>query len=333
MSDVNWFTVDKEYNVLISAPGNESYSVFAFQDENGDVFNLPNGAKIEEFTVLSRRDMTSNITAKTLFKPEPVNHDGGEPPQGKFDYINWDVVPEHNNVLVECNLGRIYAVQHTNGTCLDGLTGVELKEYRILARRPGTQHETDGSTLWKQALPDGLLHVFDDISDIRNGDEPGISTVTVTVKASEGMKKIKSDDDFESYRELPDFLKKWLREQKEKLLNGTNKSGETPVGLLSYTDLSSVTSQDILAEAGKTQVSRGVTYDSPKGERSMGKTVAMFNIHTGFNLTEEQGWQFVELLKMVRSGQGEFKLDNYVDGASYASLAGESAARDRGNKL
>lgn len=98
------------------------------------------------------------------------------------------------------------------------------------------------------------------------------------------------------------------------------------------TDLSAITSQCILAEAGETQVSRGVTYDSPKGERSMGKTVAMFNIHTGFNLTEEQGWQFMELLKMVRSGQGDFKLDNYVDGTSYASLAGESAARDRGNK-
>lgn len=160
----------------------------------------------------------------------------------EFDYINWDVVPELSNVLVECNLGRVYAVQHTNGTCIDGLTGAELKEYLVLARRPAE---------WKSFTDD--------------------------------------------------------------------------------TDLSVTTSQDILTEASEIQVSRGVTYDAPSGERSMRKTVAMFNIYSGLSLTEEQGWHFMEILKMVRSSQGNFKLDNYVDGCSYASLAGEAAARDRGN--
>ena len=234
MSDINWSGVSNQFNVVVDT--NYGHT-FAFQDEDGEVFIVDTGAEIKEFTVINRRPSAYETAIS-----EPVNHDGCEKQQGEFDYINWDVVPAHCNTLVDCNLGRVYAVQHTNGMCIDGLTGVELKEYRILARRPGTQHETD---------------------DI---------------------------------------------------------------------DLSATTSHDILTEAGEIQVSRGITYDTPNGERSMGKTVAMFNIHTGFNLTEEQGWQFMELLKMVRSGQGEFKLDNYVDGCSYTSLAGESAARDRGNK-
>lgn len=223
---INWLMINDVYNVLIKIPGDDLVNYLAFQDKNGDVFRVDNEAKIEEFTIIDSRPVC----------PKPIRADD------EFDYINWDVVPELSNVLVECNLGRVYAVQHTNGTCIDGLTGAEIKEYRVLTRRPA---------VWQSFTDD--------------------------------------------------------------------------------TDLSVTTSQRILAEAGETQVSRGVTYDSPKGERSMGKTVAMFNIHTGFNLTEEQGWQFMELLKMVRSGQGDFKLDNYVDGTSYASLAGESAARDRGN--
>ena len=86
-------------------------------------------------------------------------------------------------------------------------------------------------------------------------------------------------------------------------------------------------SDDILNQAIAETTDRGVTYDSPGGERSMSKTVRMFNIHTGLELTETQGWQFMEILKMVRSGQGKFKLDNFVDGSAYAALAGESASK------
>ena len=74
---------------------------------------------------------------------------------------------------------------------------------------------------------------------------------------------------------------------------------------------------------------RATTYDNPEGERSMGKTVAAFNIITGHNLTEEQGWLMMGILKMVRSQQGNYKADNYEDEASYAGLRGECAARTR----
>lgn len=76
---------------------------------------------------------------------------------------------------------------------------------------------------------------------------------------------------------------------------------------------------------------RAVTYDKPTGERSMGKTVEAFNVITGHQLTEEQGWLFMETLKMVRSQQGAFKADNYEDATAYASLRGEAAEKERGN--
>lgn len=77
---------------------------------------------------------------------------------------------------------------------------------------------------------------------------------------------------------------------------------------------------------------RAVTYDKEGGERSMGKTVAAFNVITGSNLTEEEGWLFMEILKQARSMQGAFKADNYEDLAAYAALRGECASRDRGGK-
>ena len=72
---------------------------------------------------------------------------------------------------------------------------------------------------------------------------------------------------------------------------------------------------------------RAVTYDNPQGERSMGKTVDMFNILYGLELTEEQGWAFMAILKLVRTSQGDFKLDNFEDLVAYAGLMGESAAK------
>ena len=82
---------------------------------------------------------------------------------------------------------------------------------------------------------------------------------------------------------------------------------------------------DILSKASGHLSDRAVTYDNPGGERSMAKTVAAFNAIYDLGMTEVQGWQFMELLKMVRSSQGNFKSDNFEDGAAYAALAGEAA--------
>lgn len=74
---------------------------------------------------------------------------------------------------------------------------------------------------------------------------------------------------------------------------------------------------------------RSATYDKLAGERSMGATVAAFHAITGHVMTEEEGWLFMGLLKMVRSQQGGFRADNYEDLAAYAGLQGEAAHRER----
>ncbi len=60
-----------------------------------------------------------------------------------------------------------------------------------------------------------------------------------------------------------------------------------------------------------------------EAERSMAATIRSFNGMFGTELTEEQGWHFMALLKMARAKGGEFRRDDYVDGAAYFALAGE----------
>ncbi len=85
----------------------------------------------------------------------------------------------------------------------------------------------------------------------------------------------------------------------------------------------------ILSAAQSHLKDRAATYDKPKGERSMGGTVEAFNVITGHDLTEEQGWLFLAILKMVRSQQNDYKADNYEDLAAYSALMGEAAVQER----
>lgn len=73
---------------------------------------------------------------------------------------------------------------------------------------------------------------------------------------------------------------------------------------------------------------RARAYDAPGGEKSIGKTVELFNNLTGNSLSESHGWLFMVCLKLVRSQQGEFKMDNFVDLAAYAALYGESQEKE-----
>lgn len=90
-----------------------------------------------------------------------------------------------------------------------------------------------------------------------------------------------------------------------------------------------VTAAGILQTAAQHMQERAATYDQPQGERSISKTVAMFNALTGDCLTDEQGWLFMTCLKMVRAQAGRYRADSYEDGAAYFALAGESAAQER----
>ena len=81
---------------------------------------------------------------------------------------------------------------------------------------------------------------------------------------------------------------------------------------------------EILELSRSTLVERGTQRDCVEtGERSMASTVKAFNALTGHNLTEENGWEFMVLLKMVRGRQGATRADDYVDLASYGALLGE----------
>jgi hypothetical protein len=88
-----------------------------------------------------------------------------------------------------------------------------------------------------------------------------------------------------------------------------------------------------LRTAAATILDRGVQRDtSAEGAqqgRSMAATVAAFNALEGTSLTERQGWAFMQVLKLARSAasarNGQFNADDFVDGAAYAALAGESA--------
>lgn len=81
----------------------------------------------------------------------------------------------------------------------------------------------------------------------------------------------------------------------------------------------------IMATGADTLGQRAALRDTER-ERSMAKTVAMFNAMTGLNVSVVDGWLFMVLLKMVRGRQGQFHLDDYVDGSCYFALAGEAAS-------
>lgn len=87
----------------------------------------------------------------------------------------------------------------------------------------------------------------------------------------------------------------------------------------------------ILEEAKAQLRDRAASRDTGGGaERSMARTVAIFNAAEGTNLTEHQGWVFMECLKMARrksaSLNGRVNRDDYVDHAAYTALAFECAA-------
>ncbi|WP_447742454.1 hypothetical protein [Pseudomonas laurentiana] len=88
------------------------------------------------------------------------------------------------------------------------------------------------------------------------------------------------------------------------------------------------TSVEFLQAAIDVQAERGKQYDSPGGERSMGRTVQAFNAITGRDLTEAEGWLLLQVLKDVRQWQNpdKFHEDSALDGVAYSSLKAEALA-------
>ncbi len=92
------------------------------------------------------------------------------------------------------------------------------------------------------------------------------------------------------------------------------------------------TAESFLKEAALILAHRGTIYDSPAGERSMAKTVALFNLRTGKELTEAEGWIFLGYLKDVRQDSaGGAHYDSAVDRVNYSVLEAEARFRERMN--
>lgn len=86
-----------------------------------------------------------------------------------------------------------------------------------------------------------------------------------------------------------------------------------------------VTASQLLNKAATIMEQRGAQYDKPEGERSMGRTVAAFNIVTGRDLKESEGWLLLQLLKDVRDRQRSTPHeDSLEDCIAYAALKAEA---------
>lgn len=82
---------------------------------------------------------------------------------------------------------------------------------------------------------------------------------------------------------------------------------------------------EILTRSAEIMAERAKQYDSPEGERSMGKAVAAFNAITGQSLSEANGWLLMALLKMVRDNTTtEPHEDSINDLVAYGALYGEA---------
>lgn len=88
-----------------------------------------------------------------------------------------------------------------------------------------------------------------------------------------------------------------------------------------------MSAETFLTAAAAHMAERGKTYDQPNGERSMARTVAAFVAITGKELTEAEGWLFMQILKDVRQWQRPgFHADSAEDCIAYAALKAEALA-------
>lgn len=87
-------------------------------------------------------------------------------------------------------------------------------------------------------------------------------------------------------------------------------------------------STEFLQASIDVQAERGKQYDAADGTRSMVKTVLAFNIITGRDLTEAEGWLLMQIVKDVRQWQNPDKYheDSALDCVAYASLKAEALA-------
>jgi hypothetical protein len=87
---------------------------------------------------------------------------------------------------------------------------------------------------------------------------------------------------------------------------------------------------ELLGRAAAHMHERSATYDDLDGERSMGKVVTAFNAITGRDLTESEGWMFMQQVKLVRLfTRSDYHADSAEDNIAYAALLAEAKGDGR----
>ena len=85
-----------------------------------------------------------------------------------------------------------------------------------------------------------------------------------------------------------------------------------------------------LENAAQHMRDRATTYDSPDGERSMGRAVAALNALLGRQaLSESEGWLLLQLLKDARDRTGKPHRDSLEDCIAYAALKAEARLKEQ----
>lgn len=86
---------------------------------------------------------------------------------------------------------------------------------------------------------------------------------------------------------------------------------------------------ELLGKAKSIMEERAKQYDKPDGERSMGKCVAAFNIITGQDLSEAEGWLLMQVLKDVRLWtRPGYHADSAEDCVAYSALKAEAKSQE-----
>lgn len=113
-----------------------------------------------------------------------------------------------------------------------------------------------------------------------------------------------------------------VKNHSDKPLNINCRCIPTPV-------IETTTAPDLLNKSAELLKERGKQYDKSGSERSMPKVINAFNTITGRDLTAQEGWLLMQLLKMVRIYQNPENVhqDSLEDLIAYAALHGEEWLR------
>jgi hypothetical protein len=91
----------------------------------------------------------------------------------------------------------------------------------------------------------------------------------------------------------------------------------------------SMTAPELLAQAATILQQRGDERDKSDGERTMAQITRVFNALLNRDLSEEEGWIFMIILKLVRAQAGKVQPDDFLDTIGYAALLAECAVKEK----